>query len=183
MAAKKSKLIRKSNLDILKKRFEERQTRGNFKFWKPIRNGKYTVRFLPPESDDSLFYKETAQHKIGDSYFFCPKIEGDDCPICEFYKALYDKGTDEAVALAKEIKPRKQYLYNIVVKDELGKAVEDSKKVMVYASGKILFETLMDYFFDDDYGDLTDVESGYDFVINKETIIRIMYCLFMLKSF
>jgi len=35
-------------------------------------------------------------------------------------------------------------------------------------SGKILYDTLMDYFFDDDYGDLTDVEKGYDFQIVKE---------------
>lgn len=35
-------------------------------------------------------------------------------------------------------------------------------------SGKTLYEALMDYFFDEDYGDLTDVEAGYDFQIVKE---------------
>lgn len=163
------KYVRKSNLDALKKAFEtQKRGGGDFRFWKPIKYGKYTVRFLPPHDSDGLFFKETAQHKIGDNYYFCPKSEGDHCPICEKYKKLYDIGTDDAVALAKEIKPRKQYLYNIIVKEELGEAYEDNTKVFVYMSGKMLYDALMDYFFDEDYGDLTDVESGYDFVINKE---------------
>ena len=164
-----AKYVRKSNLDALKKAFENnKRGGGNFKFWKPVKYGKYTVRFLPPHDSDGLFFKETAQHRIGDSYFFCPKTEGEHCPICEKYKKLYDIGTDDAIALAKEIKPRKQYLYNIIVKEELGKDYEDPTKVFVYMSGKMLYDALMDYFFDEDYGDLTDVEEGYDFVINKE---------------
>jgi hypothetical protein len=158
---------RKSNLDALKKAFDDNKRGGNFKFWKPIKYGKYTVRFLPPYEPDGLFYKETAQHKIGDNYLFCPKTEGEPCPICEKYKKLWDEGSDAAIALAKEIKPRKQYLYNITVKDELGKAVDDPTKVFVYMSGKNLYDALMDYFFDEEYGDLTDVENGYDFVIDK----------------
>ena len=160
--------VRKSNLDALRKAFEENKKGGNFKFWKPIKYGKYVARFLPPYASDGLFYKETAQHKVGDNYLFCPKVEGDSCPICEKYKQLYDIGTDDAIALAKEIKPRKQYLYNIIVREELGKKTEDQTHVFVYMSGKLLYDTLMDYFFDEDYGDLTDVENGYDFVIDKE---------------
>jgi hypothetical protein len=140
-------LNRKSNLDRLKKAYETKDNTG-FKFWKPMKNGKYTVRFLPPSESDGLFYKETKQHKIGENYYFCPKPENEPCPICELYKKLYDFGTDEAVALAKQIKPRKQYLYNIVIRDIDGKPYEDMKKVHVYMSGKKLFETALDYFFD-----------------------------------
>lgn len=160
-------LNRKSNLEKLKRAYETKDFTG-FKFWKPIKYGKYTVRFLPPSDNDGLFYKETKQHRIGDNYVFCPKTNNEPCPVCELYKKLYDTGTPEAIALAKEIKGRKQYLYNIVIRDEDGKAPADPKKVHVYMSGKKLFDTLVDYFFDEDYGDLTDVEKGYDFVIRKE---------------
>lgn len=163
----KSKLVKKSNLDALREAYENRNKR-NFKFWKPIKFGRYTIRFLPPTDPDGLFFKETAQYRLGDSYFFAPYIEGEPDPIYEYYRALYKKGTDDAIALAKEIKPRKQYLYNIIVKDELGEEPENPSDVQVYMSGKLLFETVMDYFMDDDYGDLTDVEEGYDFVIVKE---------------
>ena len=160
--------VRSSNLSALKDAWNKQTKKGDFKFWKPIKNGRYVVRFLPPKDSEGLFFKETAQHKLGESYYFCPKSEGDTCPICEYYKSLYDKGTDDAIALAKEIKPRKQYLYNVIIKEELDNPVADPTKTFVYMSGKILYETLMDYFFDDDYGDLTDVEHGYDFMIVKE---------------
>ena len=165
------KYVRKTNLESLKRELENQKTgggNGGFKFWKPIKYGKYTVRFLPQQQSDSFFYKEAAQHKVGDNYYFCPKVEGDDCPICETYRKLWDIGSDAAIAIARQIKPRKQYLYNIIVKDELGEKRDTPTKVETYMSGKKLFDKLMDYFFDPDYGDLTDVEEGFDFVISKE---------------
>lgn len=165
----KEKLVKKSNLDALREAYENRNKRGGgFKFWKPKKFGRYTIRFLPPKDPDGLFFKETAQYKLGDNYFFAPFIEGEPDPVYDYYKALYKKGTDDAIALAKEIKPRKQYLYNIIVKDELGEESEDPTQVQVYMSGKLLFDTVMDYFMDDDYGDLTDVDNGYDFQLVKE---------------
>ena len=161
-------LVRKSNLDKLRQVQDSKNNEGGFKFWKPIKYGKYTVRFLPPTEPDGLFYKELKQHKVGENFVFCPKVNQEPCPICDLYKKLYDMGTDDAINLAKEIKGRKQYLYNIVIRDEDGKAPADPKKVFIYMSGKKLFDTLVDYFFDDDYGDLTDVEKGFDFVIKKE---------------
>jgi len=165
-----SEHARKSNLDALKAAFDRQQQgggSGGFKFWKPIKYGDYIVRFLPPYKSDGLFFKEAAQHKIGDNYYFCPKVEGDDCPVCELYRSLYRDGSDAAVEFAKEIKPRKQYIYNIIVRSELGEAV-DQTKVQAFMSGKILYESIMNFFFDEEYGDLTDVEKGYDFVIRKE---------------
>lgn len=166
-----AKLTKKSNLEALRAAYENRNNRGGgggFKFWKPKEFGRYTIRFLPPLDPDGVFFRETAQYKLGDNYFFAPYIDGEPDPVYEYYKALYKKGTDDAIALAKEIKPRKQYLYNIVVKEELGDEAENPTQVQVYMSGKILFETIMDYFMDDDFGDLTDVEEGYDFQLIKE---------------
>lgn len=165
----KEKMVKKSNLEALREAYENRSRRGGgFKFWKPKDFGRYLIRFLPPTDPDGVFFYETAQYKLGDNYLFAPYIEGEPDPIYDYYRALYKKGTDDAIALAKEIKPRKQYLYNIVVKEELGDESENPTDVQVYMSGKILFETLMDYFMDDEYGDLTDVENGYDFQLIKE---------------
>ena len=155
-----------TNLDRLREEFEKSKNGGS-QFWKPREYGKYTVRFLPQQGEDSIFYKETKKHKIGDQYLYCPRVEGDSCPICKKYKALWEKNTTTSQALAKEIKPRFQYLYNIILKDENGKQPEDPKKVLIYESGKKLYEKLMSYFFDPDFGDLTDAKSGFNFVIEK----------------
>ena len=159
---------RKSNLDALKAIYENKDKKGNYRFWKPLKNGRYIIRFLPSYKQDGLFFRASAQYKIGDNYYCAPHADDRPDPIYDYYRALYAKGDDASIALAKEIKPRKQYLYNIIVRDELGIPSANPKEVKVYCSGKILYDCLMDYFFDDEYGDLTDVDNGYDFQLVKE---------------
>jgi hypothetical protein len=158
---------RKSNLDALKAIYENK-AKGNYRFWKPLKNGRYIIRFLPAYKAEGLFFRASAQYKIGDNYYWAPHADDRPDPIYDYYRALYAKGDDASIALAKEIKPRKQYLYNIIVRDELGIPAPNPKEVKVYCSGKILYDCLMDYFFDDEYGDLTDVDNGYDFQLVKE---------------
>lgn len=162
-------MANKQDLSKLKAAWEKQSKGGgNFKFWKPRENGEYTIRFLPPHDSDGLFFKQTAQYKLGDKYFFAPYIEGNPDPVYEYYRALWKKDTAESKALAREIKPRKQYLYNIVVRDENGAKPENPTKVFVYMSGQKLYDKVMHYFWDEDFGDLTDIEEGFDFKIVKE---------------
>jgi len=158
----------KSNLELLRQR-RENAAAGDFKFWKPKDDGKYIIRFLPPASEEDMFYEETAQYKLGEKYFYAPHAKKQPDPIYEYYRALWKKGTPEAEALAREIKPVKKFLYNIIVREELGKASENPTKVFVYMSGVQLNQKICDYMFDPDYGDLTDTEAGYDFIITKTT--------------
>lgn len=156
-------LKRKTNLEALKEAMNSKK--GGFKYWKPQDNGKYTIRFLP---HGDVFFKGAYQHKIGDNYYFCPRTEGETCPICEKYHKLYKDGRPAAIELAKSIKPKEQYLYNIVVRQELDKPNPDQTKVFVYMAGKKLHGLLMNYMFDEEYGDLTDCDNGYDFTLVKE---------------
>ncbi len=157
-------LQRKTNLEALKNAMNNSK-RGGFKYWKPQDNGKYNIRFLP---HGDVFFKGAFQHKIGDNYYFCPRTEGEACPICEKYHKLYKLNTPAAIELAKSIKPKEQYLYNIVVRQELDKPNPDQTKVFVYMAGKKLHGLLMNYMFDEEYGDLTDCDNGYDFILFKE---------------
>jgi len=159
-----------TNMAALKRAWEAEKSKGHYRFWKPIENGTYQIRFLPATEPDGLFYKATAQHKVGDNYFFCPKVEGNPCPICEKYRALWAEGTDASIALAREIKPKKQYLYNIVVRSTPKGLFEQPNTAQVYMSGVKVQETIMDYFFDADYGDLTDTEKGYEFTLVREDV-------------
>lgn len=165
-------MAKKQDLSKLRAVWENQQqgggSGGQFKYWKPRDNGEYTIRFLPPHDSDGLFFKQTAQYKLGDKYFFAPFIDGEPDPIYEAYKALWKKNTSESIALARELKPRKQYLYNIVVRDEKGQKPENPTKVFVYMSGQKLYDKVMHYFWDEDFGDLTDIEEGFDFKIVKE---------------
>ena len=165
-------MAKKQDLSKLKAAWENQQSGGGngggFRYWKPRDDGEYTIRFLPPHDSDGLFFKQTAQYKLGDKYFFAPYIDGEPDPIYDYYRALWKKNTPESIAIAKDLKPRKQYLYNIVVRDELGQKPENPTRVYVYMSGQKLYDKVMHYFWDEDFGDLTDIEEGFDFKIVKE---------------
>jgi hypothetical protein len=162
-------MAKKQNLEKLKAMFEKNGgSGGDMKWWKPKDNGEYQIRLLPPVEDDGLFYKATAQYNLGGKYLFAPYVEGKPDPIYDYYRALWKEGTPKAIETAKEIKPRKQYLFNIVVREEKGKKTENPTKVYIYTVGQKLYEKIMHYFWDEDYGDLTDVEEGFDFKVRKE---------------
>jgi len=166
-------MAKKQDLSKLRAAWENQQTGGGsggggFRYWKPRDDGEYTIRFLPPHDPDGLFFKQTAQYKLGDKYFFAPYIDGEPDPIYDYYRALWKKNTPESIAIAKDLKPRKQYLYNIIVRDENGAKPENPTRVYVYMSGQKLYDKVMHYFWDEDFGDLTDIEEGYDFKIVKE---------------
>jgi len=162
-------MARKSNLDKLKEAMNKKNS-GGFKYWKPQDNGKYLIRFLPNPDPNGVFFKGALQHKVGENYYFCPRTEGQPCPICEKYNKLWKetKNPTAAQTLARAIKPKEQYLYNIVVRQELDKVNENPEKVFVYMAGKKLHGALMNYFWDEEYGDLTDCDEGYDFILVKE---------------
>ena len=159
---------RKTDMVALRAAWEKEKAKDHYKYWKPQKNGTYLIRFLPPVDDESLFYRATAQHKVGSSYFFCPRVENKPCPICEKYRALWAEGTPASIALARELKPRKQYLYNIVVRETPEGKYAQPNQVQVYMSGSKVFDVVTNYFFDSQYGDLSDTEVGYDYQIIKE---------------
>jgi len=123
-----------------KQEAEERLSRGGgarAQFWKP-KNGTNTIRIMPPWtnpthdeslvlSDDLSFYadqfwREVAQHwglsEDQRGPIVCPdKTPGlsGDCPVCEFVAELRaDKSNVQAIELAKDIRAKTAYLYNVV---------------------------------------------------------------------
>jgi len=159
-----SNIVRKQNIEDLNNKIIQ-----TIKMWKPIGFGEYIVRFLPPREIDGLFFEEAAQHKVGDNYIFCPRIINNPCLICETRKKLYTVENENVHTLARKIKARKVYLYNIILRVDPAISFCDNRSITVhiYMSGTKLWRTLISYFFNRSFGDLTDVDDGYDFVIVK----------------
>ena len=160
------------NIDELKKKYQEIQKASgggdNSDFLKKffmMEEGTSVVRVLPqPEGEDNEFYAETAIHRINDRNYHCPRVKGDDCPVCDLYYKLWKvKGSqqDEAQALARQIKPRKRYYMNVVDRRD--------GSVKILSMGMKLFGKILDCFFDEDYGDITDLTKGWDFKVVKDT--------------
>ena len=161
------------NLDELRKKYDQIQKAqsgggGNDDFLKKffmMDEGTSIIRVLPsPEGSEDEFYAETAIHRINDKNYHCPRVKGHDCPICDLYYRLWKvEGPmkDEAQDLARQIKPRKRYYMNVVDRRD--------ESVKILSMGMKLFGKILDCFFDEDYGDITNLTEGWDFKVVKDT--------------
>jgi len=156
------------NIDELRKKYDQIQNAsqgGNSDFLKKffmMEEGTSIVRVLPPsDGDENEFYAETAIHRVDDRNHHCPRVKGDDCPVCDLYYRLWKMDNDGAHDVARQIKPRKRYYMNVVDRRD--------GTVRILSVGMKLFGKILDVFFDEDYGDLTDLKEGWDFKVVKDT--------------
>ena len=130
-----------------------------------IPEGTNAVRVLPWRDDEKEFYAETKIHRVPQpdgnvKNIHCRKIHGEKCPMCDLYFGLWKTGRQEDEDLARKIKPRARYYMNILDRE--------SGDVKILSVGVILFKKIIGAMLDEDFGDITDVESGHDFKIVKE---------------
>ena len=156
------------NIDKLREKYEQIQNAqsggGNNDFLKKffmMEEGTSQVRVLPSGNPDNDFYAETAIHRIDEKNYHCPRVKGDACPVCDLYYKLWKMGIDGAEDLARSIKPRKRYYLNVVDRRD--------ESVKILSVGMKLFGKILDCFFDEDFGDITDLKEGWDFKIVKDT--------------
>lgn len=136
---------------------------GSGDFFKP-KEGKNTVRILPPWSKEGVWYKETVMHygfktEGGkEKGFACLKMFDKDCPICDKVESLKQEGA-EGKELADRIRPRMKYYANVL----------DYKtgKVMIWGFSAKTLGTLLSYSADQDYGDISHPEKGFDVIIER----------------
>ncbi len=130
-----------------------------------IPEGSNAVRILPWKDDEKEFYAETKIHRVPGpdgnvKNIHCRKVHGENCPMCDLYYALWKTGRKEDEDLARQIKPRARYYMNILDRE--------SGDIKILSVGVILFKKIIGAMLDEDFGDITDVETGHDFKIVKE---------------
>ena len=128
-----------------------------------IQEGTNLLRILPNKDDEKLFYGETKIHRVpyNDAVrnIHCRKVHGEPCPLCDLYYGLWKTGRQEDEDLARQIKPRARYYMNVVDRE--------SNEVKILSVGVILFKKIIAAMLDEDFGDITDLETGHDFKIIK----------------
>lgn len=125
--------------------------------------GTSTIRVLPGVGTMDYFFVEVGQHYLGDNArpFYCPNIcsEGSlPCPICEVNEALYRAGEKEA---ASKFRASRAFFMNVIDRSN------PSQGVLKYAPGTTVFQALAGMIGDPDYGDISDVDDGYDIKIER----------------
>lgn len=157
------------NLAKMKEKEEELKKQGG-QFWGP-KDGKNKIRIAPPQEGMEEFFAEGGFHyKVGpeEKSFPCPRLgqERPDCFLCNKTTDL-DKGDEDDKAEAKEIRANKRYIIPIIDlmdKDEDGKV---KGPIQFWLAGSTAFKQVISYFTDDQYGDISDPDTGYNLTVSK----------------
>lgn len=162
------------DLSLVKSKLEALQNKGKSSnasveertkvMFKP-KLGKQTIRIIPLKSNKDFPFQEMKYHyDIGVKVMPALSNWGEKDPIEEFAKELRKEAKygSEEYKLAGKLSPRTRYYLMVV---ERGSEDEGTK---LWEFGKEMFSELLSICSDDDYGDITDVISGWD--LKLETV-------------
>jgi hypothetical protein len=126
--------------------------------WRPEEGTETTVRLLAYPNNDGQPFKELMfYYNIGNNPgILSPYQFGKPDPFQELITKLRDEGSKESYELAKKLYPKMRCYAPVVVRGE------EEKGVRLWAFGKQIYQTLLNYMLDEDYGDITDPTEGRD---------------------
>lgn len=152
------------NISAMQKKLDKLNNKGKSTsesaFWKP-EDGAHEIRVLPTPDGDP--FKEFWFHyNVGNQSIMCPKRNfGEECAICEFATKLFKEGEPESVASAKELFVRQRFCSPVLVRGN------EKDGVKIWSYSKTVYEELLKTVLDPDYGDITDLENGFDMKVDK----------------
>ena len=128
--------------------------------WKPTA-GKTQIRIVPYQFDKKNPFIEAYFHyNIGKRAYLSPITYGDADPIVEFCDKLKSTGAKEDLEMSRKFYPKKRIYVPVIVRGK------ESEGVKFWGFGKTVYEELLNFIVDPDYGDISDLENGRDLVIN-----------------
>jgi hypothetical protein len=127
--------------------------------WKP-QPGTYQVRIVPYKfRPDNPFIELYFHYNVNNKTYLSPISFGDADPIAEFAEKLKNTGDKDDWKTGKNMEPKLRTFLPII---ERGKEQEGVK---FWGFGKTVYQDLLAYIADPDYGDITDPVSGRDITI------------------
>ena len=137
-----------------------------------LKEGKNRIRILPPTKDYPDYEFHAARHYNvgldGKQSVLCPKRTFPNsnykCPICEANQALYKSKDKDDKELAKQLYATERNFANVLNLDE----EDEPKNVYVLSYGYTIANLIVKKISDPDYGDITDLETGFNINIEKD---------------
>jgi hypothetical protein len=154
------------NIDQIKQKLKQIQSTASTGgsnseiIWKPP-VGKSQVRIVPYAHDKSNPFIELYFHfEIGKKTMLSPHSFGRPDPIMEFAEKLKKSGNKDDWRLGKKIEPKFRVYVPVIVRGQ------ESEGVKFWSFGKQIYQELLGYIADPDYGDITDLMNGRDITID-----------------
>jgi hypothetical protein len=126
-------------------------------YWKP-KAGKHQIRFVPSKlNKDNPFQEIFVHYGFAKFPIFALTNWGEKDPIVEFAKSLRQTSEKENWSLARKIDPKMRVFAPVIVRGE------EHLGVRLWEFGKEIYTDLLGIAADEDYGDFTDINQGFDF--------------------
>jgi len=164
------------NIDAIKAKLAnlKSQTDKQDNLWKP-KPGKTQIRMVPYRfNQENPFIELYFHYDLGGKNYLSPKTFGRPDPILELAEKLKMSGDKEEFKLARKLEPKMRTYVPIIVRGELDangelKPGTGNNAVKFWGFGKTVYQDIMSYIADADYGDISDVETGRDIVVEFKT--------------
>lgn len=138
-----------------------------------LKPGVTQVRILPPFSDRGVWYREISEYSfVSDGQrrtVTAPTVDMND-PVAEKRQALLDAGGDANIKLAKDLKPRRKFLFNVLVWSAPPGVEFKQGQVYVLKAGVTTKRALLDLDRDAQGGwaDITNPQQGVNLRITRK---------------
>ena len=147
----------------MKAKYATLQNRGrgnNKSMWFRPQDGEQVIRIVPT-ADGDPFKEFWLHYSVGKNPAFLSlkRNYGQDDPIDNFVRALYNEGDEESVKMAKSISAKQRFFSPVLVRGE------EDKGVRIWGYGKQVYEQLLNLVLNPEYGDITDVDTGTDLTL------------------
>ena len=149
------------NLDAIRGRLNKLQstTSKKVELWKPT-PGKHQIRLVPYKfNKDNPFIELYFHYNINNKSYLSPMSFGRPDPIVEFADKLKRMGDKEDWKAAKKMEPKLRTFVPVLVRGEEGEGVR------FWGFGKTVYQEILGYMADPDYGDITDPTIGRDITV------------------
>ena len=153
------------NLEEMKRKLAQVKSgnKANPHLFKP-EEGAQLIRIVPLQSNrENPFIELYFHYDFGGKTILSPLSYGERDPIAEFSDSLIADGggkmSKDEYKLAKKFYPTLRTFVPIVVRGK------ESEGVKFWSFGKTIFEKLLQIIDDEDYGDIADIEHGFDLTL------------------
>jgi len=149
------------DLEQIKKRLTQlkQTTQRQNNLWKPS-PGTSQIRIVPyKHNKDNPFIELYFHYDVNGRTYLSPVSFGRPDPFVEFAEKLKSTGSQDDYRLARKLEPNMRIFLPVVVRGSEGEGVK------FWGFGKTVYQELLGFIADPDYGDITDPVSGRDVAV------------------
>ena len=153
------------DINAIKKRLTQltSQTNKTSNLWKP-QPGKNQIRIVPyAHCKENPFIELFFHYEIGQRSYLSPMSFGRPDPIEEFAEKLKAGGNKDDWKLGKKLEAKMRTFVPVIVRGQ------EKEGVKFWGFGKTVYQDLLTFIADPDYGDIADPSSGRDIVVTFKT--------------